>query len=76
MNAAQRPGRGGAVFEGYEGVLILPLALLIYGGLALLRRSDGKVGRAIRDSDWQSWNDAVRDKEDELRCLREVEPRR
>ena len=43
---------------------------------AFARKSGGRLGQAIRESDWQAWRYAVDEKEAELRALRAAEPRR
>lgn len=59
------------------------LLLLIPLGLMLVMRfyfekpnRGGGLGRKIRSSNWQSWRDAMNDKELELEELRKVEPKR
>ncbi len=57
--------------------IVIPSALLLYGGLAFLRSGHGgKFGQAIRNSDWHAWRFAVEEKERELAELKAAEPSR
>ncbi len=56
------------------GWIILPAAIVIYGLLYLLTKSDTCIGRTLRESDHQAWQFAVEEKERELTELRGYEP--
>jgi hypothetical protein len=56
--------------------LVLPVALILFGGLAWIRSGHGGgVGRHIRRSDWLAWRDAVDRTERKISELRKAEPK-